>query len=134
MEGRSQTAGETIAFASDLDRIEALIATCVQPLDRTRDASVSIRIEADRTPFATEGWEVLARSAMVRDGTVVLRDVCTSGFAMRMRATSTSAEFVFRRTRSQTRLLNAALPARGKLIARSALVQYPAMWWAGTRG
>src|SRR3954467_5198207 len=118
MEGRSQTAGETIAFASCVDRIEALIATCVQPLDRTRDASLSIRIEADRAPFATEGWEVLARSAVIRDGTVVLHDVCTSGFDVRMRASSTSAEFVFRRTRSHSTLLNAVLPARGKLIAR----------------
>lgn len=100
-----------------------------------RDPTVLVRVECDRRPFPTAGWSALGREAWERRGEVVARDVCTSGLDVLVRVSDGRPEFTFRwRPSPQTRGVHAALPARARLLARSVLLQYPVIWWAGTRG
>jgi hypothetical protein len=131
---RCRTAGESLALASEIEGIGEVLSRCVLPTDGTEPASIAIRIDADRRPFPTDGWNVVTSSTVERDGAVVIRDVCTSGFDAEIRTRPSSVEFVFRRSQlSRNRLLNAAMRARARLLLRAALIQYPAIWLAGTR-
>src|SRR4051812_11217899 len=135
MNAEVQTAGEAIALHSELAGVRELVAPCIAPLPAPQPASLSIRIESARGFDDTNGWEILTRSAVERDGDILVRDVCTAGFDMLARAEAGSAKFTFRRAlRSRSRVVNAALPLRTRLLVRSALVIYPAMWRAATRG
>jgi hypothetical protein len=101
----------------------------------TQDPSVRVTVETTRRPFDTSGWPLLTRGAWARDREVVMQNVCTSGFDLHLRATPGQAEFSFRwRPPRRDRAASLLLRSRFHLLARAALVQYPALWWAGTRG
>lgn len=98
-------------------------------------ASITVHVESDRRPFHDGTWAPLTRGAVHRDGEVVLRDVCTSGFDMRVRCQPDGARLWYRwRPPPRTRAASMALRSRFHLLVRAALVQFPALWWAGTRG
>lgn len=97
--------------------------------------SIAIVLEDTREPFDVEGWPALGRDAYHRAGAVVVKDVCTSGFDMRFDHVDGVPEFVFRwRPPPRSRVAYHALRSRWHLLSRAVLLQYPAMWWAGTRG
>ena len=99
------------------------------------DASMKVRIEADRRPFTTDGWELLTRGAWRRGGELVVENVCTAGFDLHLRCTSERAEFTYRwRPPPRDRAAARVLRSRFHLLARAVLVQYPVLWWAGTHG
>jgi hypothetical protein len=99
------------------------------------DASVTVRVEADRSRFDTRGWDVLARGAWHRDGEIVLENACTTGFDLRLICTPERAEFTYRwRPPARERAAGRVLRSRFHLLARAVLMQYPALWWAGVRG
>lgn len=137
-----EVGGETIAVRSALRRASSIITTCADgtlselPAEsRSRTATLRVVVEADRRPFETSGWTRLGREAWHRAGMVVAEDVCTSGYDLLFRIEDGVPTFRYRRRPPpRTRLANGALPSRGILLARSALLHYPVMWWAGTRG
>jgi hypothetical protein len=99
------------------------------------DASLHIQVEADRRPFDVRGYERLSRDAWRRDGEVILENACTSGFDVRVSCSFDRAEFTYRwRPPARDRAAGLLLRSRFHLLARAVLLQYPALWWAGTRG
>ena len=134
MQSRLATTGIPIDLRCEIPSVRDVLAGCTIELAEPAAAPLSITIESERMPFDTDGWEPVTRSAFSREGSVVVRDAATSGFDLLLRADAAGGDLVFRRSASvRSRFLRVALPARGRLLLRSALLQYPAMWWAGTR-
>ena len=101
----------------------------------TAGSSVSVEVEGSSQPFDTRSWEPLTRGAWCREGEVVVENACTTGFDVRVRCSEGHTSFHYR-WRPPVRDLVAArvLRSRFHLLARALLIQYPALWWAGTRG
>jgi hypothetical protein len=136
-------AGARVSVECRPPRIARLIEQALGPsllLDTADDdPDVDLVISADGGPFDLEGWAPLTRGAYHLDGQVVLLNACGSGFDLRV----TVAQYppyakvrVEARYRPPLRERTAAalMPSRFHLLARAALLQYPAMWVAGTRG
>jgi hypothetical protein len=138
MTGHVLTAGECLELSSSLDWVSDLLAEGVGPELRdggASEASVRLCVEADGQAFATTGWELLARGAWRRDGEVVLENVCTAGFDLHLARRGDAFEFTYRwRPPARDRAAARVLRSRFHLLARAALVQYPALWSAGTHG
>ncbi|NUS13761.1 MAG: hypothetical protein HOV92_27775 [Streptomyces sp.] len=105
-----------------------------QAAGRSR-ADVCLEVQARHKPFDVRGWETLARGAFVRDGVVVLRNACGSGFDLLLAVDGDGLRVVARwwpplRERAAAHLLR----SRFHLLVRATLLQYPALWWAGYRG
>ncbi|MBX5468898.1 MAG: hypothetical protein IRZ21_03265 [Thermoleophilaceae bacterium] len=101
----------------------------------TCDASVLVRVEASRSGFDTSRFELLARGAWRRNGEVVLENPCTAGFDVHVRRVPERIELTYRwRPPARDRAAAWALRSRFHLLARAVLIQYPALWRAGTRG
>jgi hypothetical protein len=132
------TAGERVAIACDLPWVADLVAEGAGGELRDGvpgDASVHVTIESRREPFATGGWEPLTRGAWTRGEEIVLENACTTGFDLRLACTPERASFTFRwRPPSRDRVAARVLRSRFHLLARAVLMQYPALWWAGTKG
>lgn len=96
---------------------------------------VHLDVESSSEPFDIAGWEPLTRGAWCQDGDVVLRDACGSGYDLAVRATPARLEVRARwRPPVVTRGAATALRGRADLLTRAALLQYPALWWAGVHG
>jgi hypothetical protein len=122
----------SLAWAGDI--IAESLSGSPQP-NSLADPDIRLAIEDSRAAFDTSGWAPLARGAWVDGGSVVVRDVCTSGFDMHACVTPSGPEFTFRwRPPTRTRALAYALRSRWHLLVRTALLQYPALWWAGVNG
>src|SRR5689334_14758816 len=131
------TAGERVSIDSALPWVTEILAEGaggdLHPISEAA-ASVQVRVEAERHRFDTEGWELLTRGAWRRDGEVVVENACTAGFDLHLSCTPDGARFTFRwrpprRDRAAARLLR----SRFHLLVRALMIQYPALWWAGTR-
>lgn len=132
-----RTAGERLSIESALPWAVELLAEGapgdLSPGDPA-DASVRVMIESERRRFDTAGWELLTRGAWRRDGELVIENACTAGFDMHLACTRTRADFTFRwRPPARDRAAARVLRSRFHLLARALMLQYPAMWWAGTR-
>jgi hypothetical protein len=136
--GFIETAGELLSASSELAWAGRLLAECAGGELREHGpsgATVEVRVERSRRAFDTRGWPRLGRDAWRHDGEVVVRDACRSGFDVHIRCDPTLSRFTFRwRPPLLTRSAALALPVRARLLARAALLHFPAMWWAGTRG
>jgi hypothetical protein len=133
-----QTAGEHVSVESSLPWVTELLAESAAGELLAPDCpgpSVVIRVEDDRPPFPTRGLRLLARGAWSGGSEVVVENVCTSGFDLHVRAGGARAEFTYRwRPPPRDRIASRLLRSRFHLLVRAALLQYPALWWAGTRG
>jgi hypothetical protein len=99
LNGHLFTAGECVSFSSSLEWVSDLIAEGTGAELRNGeapDASVFVRIEAERGPFETGGWDLLARGARRRGGSVVLENVCTAGFDLHLSCRGGWPEFTYR--------------------------------------
>jgi len=138
IEGTLETAGERVALECAPDWVASLIdESAAGELRRGRasDASLHVRVESDRSPFEVRGWELFARGAWRRPGQVVLENACWTGFDLCVTCAHDRANFVYRwRPPTQQRAAAYLLRSRFHLLARAVLVQYPVLWWAGTRG
>jgi hypothetical protein len=138
LRGFLTTAGERLEIECASPRIAALIAACGDgQVSQVNDETVTlgVRVERQRMPFDVKGLSPLTRSAWVGDGRVVINDVCSSGFDLRVSYLGDRPEFTFRkRPPLSGRAMALVLPARAQLLARSVLIHYPAMWWSGTKG
>ncbi len=101
----------------------------------TEPPDVEVVVSADRAAFDLSGAEPLTRGAYLRRGAVLLTNAVGSGFDLRLRAEGERLAVEARwRPPTGERLAARALRSRFHLLARAALVQYPALWWAGRRG
>jgi hypothetical protein len=136
MQAALHSGGEVVAVGCDDPRLAEVMREGAdgQLAQLDRAPTISVSVERDRSPFTTSGWCALARGAWHRNGAVVVRDVCTSGLDLHVTVGGDVPEFVFRwRPPSTTRAAAAVLHARARLLARCVLLQYPVLWWAGTR-
>lgn len=101
----------------------------------TATPDVEVFVSADRGPMDLTGAEPLTRGAWVRRGEVLLTNAVGSGFDLGFHAEGSRLR-VEARWRPPVREGFAAHAFRSRfhLLARAALVQYPALWWAGRRG
>lgn len=133
-----QTAGQAVAVDCAQNWVGEILAEGhggPQNTNDRRKADLLVTIEDEDKAFDTSGWAPLARDARVGDGRVVVRDVCTTGFDMQVVVTPSGPEFTFRWCPPiRSRALSYALRSRWHLLTRGALLQYPALWWAGVRG
>ena len=136
--GFLQTAGEALGFDSDLGWVGELIAEgSAGELEQTSmaDPTVSVQVERERGPFDTRGWDFVTRGVSARAGEVVVANACTSGFDLHLAADDDRFRFTYRwRPPFRDRAASRVLRARFHLLARAVLMQYPALWVAGTRG
>jgi hypothetical protein len=132
------TGGECVQFESALSWVMELVeegaAGELRPM-RPSLPSVHVHVEADHNAFDVKGWEPVTRGAWRRDREAVIANVCTSGFDLHFWYAIDHVDLTFRwrpprRERAGSRLLR----SRFHLLARAALMQYPVLWWAGTRG
>jgi hypothetical protein len=132
------TVGERVVVESSLAWVAELLAEAAGgELESHSDTegAVRVNVEAERSPFPTEGWNVLARDARDKGGSVVIRNVCTTGFDLHATCTELGVDFTYRwRPAARERATGALLRSRFHLLARAALIQYPALWWAGVEG
>jgi hypothetical protein len=132
------SAGEYVELSCDVDWVADLLlesASGALLSPAAARATLSIRVERSRRPFPSAGWRVLTRGAWTRPGELVVLDVCTSGFDLHADLAADPPVFTYRwRPPARTHVAALALRSRFHLLARAALVQYPAMWWAGRRG
>jgi hypothetical protein len=131
------TGGEVLGIVCDDEHLAPSIREGadgrLEPFDEAA-VTISVVVERDRGPFPTDGWSTLARDAWHCDGALVVRDVCTSGLDLHARVVDGVPVLTFRRRpRPTTRAAGTVLPARARLLTRCVLLQYPALWWAGTR-
>jgi hypothetical protein len=135
------TAGIRVGVECELRWVAQLLAECcgdtlvLDPASTADPPEVSISIESSTDPFDLSGLAPMSRSAWSGKGDLVMRDVCTSGFDLRFRLNEGRPAIAYRwRPPPATRAASMVLRSRFYLLARAALLQYPAMWWASTRG
>lgn len=136
------TAGEVVRVDCEVPWVERVLdraaAGELRPVSdgqRVENATVHVVVEDGRGPFDTAGADVVTRGAFhVGDG-VVLQDACGSGFSVwyEPRGATLAVHARWAPTRS---VGSAALVLRdrARLLAQAALLHYPVLWWAGTRG
>lgn len=133
-----RTAGECLAFDCSLGWVAELIAEGSAGELREADApgdGVFIRVESARKAFETRGLTRLSRGAWHRQGQVVLENACASGFDLQVASDGDEWEFSYRwRPPVRDRVAKWLYPSRFHLLARTVLMQYPALWCAGLRG
>jgi hypothetical protein len=136
-------AGARVSVDCHPPRIARLIEEALGPsllLDTADDdPDVDLVVSADGAPFDLAGWAPLTRGAYHLDGQVVLVNACGSGFDLRMTVANYQPYTKVRvearyRPPVRERAAAAVMQSRFHLLARAALLQYPAMWVAGTRG
>jgi hypothetical protein len=136
--GVVETGGERVGIESALRWVDDLIEEAAGGELRdlgSGQASLSVCIESANRPFGTAGWEPLTRGAWRNGHDVVVEDVCSSGFDLRLSTSGDSAEFTFRwRPALGGQAVGLILRSRFILLARAALFQYPALWWSAVRG
>jgi len=137
MRASLDTAGVRLDVGCDLEWAARLIAEGAAGELRGPDshAAVTVRIDANRQPFDTRGWRLLTRGGWGHHGELVLTDVCTTGFDVRVTLDADRPTFVYRwRPPRRSRAAAWALRSRFHLLARAALIQFPALWWASEIG
>jgi hypothetical protein len=133
-----ETAGERIAIACAMPWVDELIDEATARDRQTESfgpVSLAVNVESSNKPFDTAAWEPLTRGAWRFRDEVVMEDVCSSGFDMRALGGPDHPEFTFRwRPPLSGQAAARLLRSRFILLARSVLVQYPALWRASLRG
>jgi hypothetical protein len=142
MRAALHTAGVLVGVDSALPWVDRLLAECCgnelsrvgTGADRAYD-ELHIQVETSAEPFDTSGLTPLTRGAWGGDAGVVIHDVCTSGFDLRLSVSDGRATAAYRwRPPATSHLAAWMLRSRFHLLVRSVLLHYPAMWWASTRG
>jgi hypothetical protein len=139
MNATLETGGERLLITSAIpwvgELIEEAAAGELRRYNPDHPASVVVNIESSNHAYITSSWEPLTRGAWRQGNEVVMEDVCSSGFDLRLLCTREATEFTFRwRPRLTGRAASTLLRTRFILLARAVLLQYPALWRASVRG
>ncbi len=132
----SRTAGVDVAVYTRSRQWTAFAReTCAGLETDPETEDVRVTVEENRSRFSHEHMQPLTRGAWSDGSVVVMEDACASGVDLRVRVAGERLEVTARhRPGWSTRALARAAPGRGTLLLRSAIVQYPALWWAGVAG
>lgn len=96
---------------------------------------VCVSVGTDGDGFDLTGYDPLTRGAWSDGRSVVMVDAGGSGADLLVRPRQDQLQVSARiRPSWRHRGLGLLDPARQVLLLRAALIQYPAMWWAGVRG
>jgi hypothetical protein len=96
---------------------------------------VVVSVESTHAAFVLPGLTPVTRGATGDGRRVVLADACGSGLDLLVEPSSEALAVTARsRPLGRHRALRVAAPGRTELLWRAALLQYPAMWWAGVLG
>ena len=142
MRAELHTAGELVELRCDVPRISRVLAEgaggqLAEPGagGGAERPDVRVTVQASPAAFDVAGWRVLTRGAWCRPGQVVMRDACSSGFDLLVTSGGTTLDIVARwRPPAAARAAAALLRARGRLLTRAVLLQYPPMWRGQQRG
>jgi hypothetical protein len=138
MRGLLQTAGERIELRCAVPWIADVITEGAAGQLTSADAAapdVRVTVQRDSAAFDVNGWRVLTRDAWCLDGQVVMRNACSSGLDLRITVGEPTVELVARwRPAATGRAAAAVLRSRSRLLLRSVLLQYPALWRSQQRG
>jgi hypothetical protein len=108
---------------------------CAGQFTESTSPDVQVHIEVGGGPFELDGLDPLTRGAWAGREYVVIRDACASGVDLRLTTSANCLQVEARpRPRPSQRALALLAPARAQLLWRAAMLQYPAMWWAGVKG
>lgn len=132
-----RTAGLVVHVEGDEPFTELVRESCAgQALPApAATADVHVMVSADATVEPRGSHRLVTRGAWTDGREVVLADACSSGLDVVVRPLRGTLEVVARPLRGwRQRALGLAAPDRQVLLQRCVLVQYPALWWAGTRG
>ena len=103
--------------------------------DPTPGAStMSVEVEAARHDFRVGEWEPLMRGAWRQGREVLIENACSSGLDLLVRPAGGTVSFIARWRPPVRVRATSGMRSRFHLLLRAVLLQYPAMWWAGTRG
>lgn len=138
---RMRTAGLVVEVEADGPWADLAREACAGqelPSDAlTPGADVRVRVtrSGDRAVTGEATRRPLARGAWSDGSTVVLADACSSGLDLTLTPAGDHLDVVATpRATWRHRALGVAAPDRRVLLYRAALLQYPALWWAGVRG
>lgn len=146
MRAQLRTAGERVELICAVPRIARVLAegAAGQLVELGADGTASpgagrpdvrVTVERGSAAFDLTGWRVLTRGAWHRPGQVIMRDACSSGLDLMVTAGDPTLEVAARwRPPVAGRLAAALLRARGRLLIRAVLLQYPALWRSQQRG
>jgi hypothetical protein len=140
MRARLHTAGERVELSCAVPRIARVLAEGAAGQlgpggDLPPPPDVRVSVESSSAAFDGTGWRVLTRGAWHRPGQVIMRDACSSGFDLLVTVGDPTLDIVARwRPPAAGRAAAALLRARGRLLTRAVLLQYPALWRSQQRG
>jgi hypothetical protein len=97
-------------------------------------STMFVDVESARHSFRDGEWEPLMRGAWRQGRDVLVENVCSSGLDLLVRPNGGTVDFVARWRPPVRVRATSGLRSRFHLLLRAVLLQYPAMWWAGTRG
>jgi hypothetical protein len=96
---------------------------------------VSVLVSDSARPFDRSGFAPLTRGAWANGRSVILEDACGSGADLCVSVREHGIDVVARiRPTWRHQGLGYLDRSRQVLLHRAALVQYPALWWAGVKG
>jgi hypothetical protein len=140
MSVQCRTAGLTVQVESENPqwRAFAMEASAGQQLEhQVAEEKVDVMVlVADSTrPFDRTGYTPLTRGAWSKGKTVLLEDACGSGADLLI-AVGGDVVRVIARIRPTWRHKGLGVLDRSRqvLLHRAAIIQYPALWWAGVHG
>ncbi|MFL6048699.1 MAG: hypothetical protein ACJ738_02895 [Gaiellales bacterium] len=127
----------SIRIESDLDWVDELLtegaAGQLEPSALQDGRPLLLRIEAEGRPFSRRGWEIVTRGVWRHGCETIFENVCATGFDLHLEVSGGTAAFTYRwLPAARARVMRVALGSRFHLLVRAALMQYPALWWAGT--
>jgi hypothetical protein len=138
MRAQLSTGGEQVAVTCQLPWVaDRLVEAADGRFEQQPAAPPTIRVlvESSSKAFPTAGLSRLSRDAWAARGQVVVRDVVTSGFDLHLRWQDSVPEMAFRwRPPMRTGAAAVVLRSRARLLLRAALLQFPVLWVAATRG
>ncbi len=114
---------------------EALAGDMLPSAAHHGSPDLRVVVEREHDPFDVTGWQVVTRGVHASSGRLVMQDACSTGFDLMVEPSGSTLEVRARWSPSlRSRAAATALPSRFHLLVRCALLQYPALWWAGVHG
>jgi hypothetical protein len=131
-----RTAGVHVQVdATDAHWLHIVREACAGQEAPTTRPDVHVSVNQSSGPFDLRGYRPLTRGAWAGRQSVVLVDACGSGVDLEVMPTDMELRVIAHPHPTwRHRLLGAAAPDRQVLLQRAAVIQYPALWWAGVKG
>jgi len=140
MSVQCRTAGLTVQLESEKPEwtafaLEACAGQQLQHQVAEENVDVMVLVADSARPFNRDGFSPLTRGAWSNGKEVILEDACGSGADLRIGVGGDVLRVIARiRPTWRHKGLGILDRSRQVLLHRAAMIQYPALWWAGVRG